>query len=295
MIYGKAKRAITLIFLAALLNGCATVSMMTHDEQGNENKIWQEAPGQTPKAVVLLLHGLNLKPSRMDDWSSLLSAHGAHVVRFALYGHEGNAKKMRLVHENIWRKQFREAAHLALEKSRQLNVPFYFIGFSLGALVALEWLASNEEGQRFDKMVLIAPAISVPWYSRAAIKALSLFGRSLILPSRSPEHYRANRGTSLAAYFALFALKDSLLEKQYLNANVDTLVLIDPEDELVDSRGIRDVVKRFKLSSWQIEIIDNQFAFDNYRFRHLMVDKEAIGETMWSKLSELVLHHFKLG
>src|SRR5580704_6752517 len=251
-----------LIIINVYIGGCATVSMMDKkDAVVVQTKIWQEeVKNEDVKAIVILLHGLNLKPQKMDDWSKVLSAHGAEVLRFALYGHTGDCDHMREVTADIWRQQFMEVVELARSEAKKYHVPIYFIGFSLGALVGLEWLAnSRDHEEEFKKMVLIAPALSIPWYSQAAVKMLSVFGRGLMLPSRSPETYRANKGTSIAAYQALFELKESLERREYAHANIPTLVVIDREDELIDSRGVRKLIQEFRLDAWRLEIVDNRF------------------------------------
>jgi alpha-beta hydrolase superfamily lysophospholipase len=293
----RAKMAFFCILLPIYPLACSTVSFMTKDNNIIETKIWHEEPKQgRVKAVVLLLHGLNLKPDRMNDWSTMLSSHGAQVIRFALYGHTGDIAHMRRVKAAVWRSQFEEVVKIAKSRAEEDGVPLYFIGFSLGALIGLEWLSRDDtQPPSFEKMVLIAPALSVPWYSRTAIKMLSVFGQGFFLPSRSPENYRANKGTSIAAYEALFSLKASLEERAYNNANVSTLVLIDRQDELIDSRAIRAAIAKFHLSNWTLEIVDNRFAYDNYGFRHLMVDEAAIGKDLWAKVRVMVLKHLELG
>jgi esterase/lipase len=287
---------INIMFLLGYLNGCTTVNVMKDSkERAFETRILHNAPKDKAKAVIILLHGLNLAPQRMDDWAKILSFHDAYVIQFSLYGHTGNVAHMQTVSVDIWRNQFETVMSISLAKAKELGVPLYFMGFSLGALVNLEWLASQKEQPAIKKMVLIAPAISIPWYSRVTIKTLSIFGNKFLLPSRSPKNYRANRGTSVAAYLSLFKLKDSLEEKKYRFANINTLVLIDRHDELVNSSNISRAIKQFKLSNWRLEIVDNYFAYDNYGFRHLMVDQEAVGKELWQDLSQMVLMHFDLG
>lgn len=281
---------ISLIF-AASLSGCATVGMMNQDSF--HTKLWHEEPEGEPKAVVILLHGLNLKPGRMDDWASVLQSRGAHIIRFALYGHTGDRGHMAKATADIWRAQFDEALEVAHDVANKRHIPIYFVGFSLGALVGLEALARHK-AHLFEKMVLIAPALSAPWYSRAAINSLAIFGRGFMLPSRSPEGYRANKGTTIAAYQSLFELKDALLASGLKYANIDTLVLIDRHDELVNSKNIRNIIWDFKLNHWRLEIVDNRYAYDNYGFRHLMVDKESVGSKLWASLSQMLTEHLGL-
>ena len=286
---------IILIICAQGLVGCASVNMMKEKTTLPTNEIWHEEAIGPTKAVVVLLHGLNLKPQRMDDWAHTLAEHGAHVIRFALFGHSGDKGHMADVTADLWRAQFADAIGKAQNLSQQKGVPLYFLGFSLGGLVGLEWLVHKPaDALGFDKMALIAPALSTPWYSRAAINSLSVFGRGFMLPSRSPEGYRANRGTSVAAYQALFELKDSLFIKGLHDANIDTLVIMDKNDELIDHKNIRKLIWEKKLSRWQLTTVDNRYAYDNYGFRHLMVDKEAMGSELWDSLCAMILKHFQL-
>jgi esterase/lipase len=260
------------------------------------NALWIDEPSKGPaQAVVLMLHGLNLKPGRMDGWAQLLSTHQAQVRRIALYGHSGDPAHMAQADPLIWRKQFDEAIHEAYGFAQKNKIPLYFVGFSLGALVALEWLAGhNMHNIHIDKMVLIAPALATPWYSRAALGLSSLFKKSLMLPSRSPKSYRANEGTSVAAYEALFSLKKSLEKAHFKNTNISTLIFIDKHDELVPSARIKNIIKKYNLGQWTLVIVDNKFAANHYGFRHLMVDPESMGSPLWEDLSQQVLSYFKL-
>lgn len=264
---------------------------MMSDNLSKKN-IWADEPAGPVKAVVILLHGLNLKPEKMDDWSKLLTDQGALVIRAALFGHQGSFEEMRDVTADKWRNQFKEAMKMAESLAEAQHIPIYFVGFSLGALVALEGLSHNN--WPINKMVLIAPALSTPWYSETAINMLSVFGRGFTLPSRSPKDYRANKGTSIAAYQALFELKHELEQNHYKNANVDTLVLIDRADELVCSKDIEEAITQNRLGLWTLEIVDNDYAHKNFGFRHLMVDEDAMGKKLWSKVSKRVVSHFDL-
>jgi pimeloyl-ACP methyl ester carboxylesterase len=281
------------VYFLSFYISCVTVTNMDQDIITKPiYKIEQKPPKGPKKAIVVLLHGLNLKPERMDDWAQKLSFHGSHVISFALYGHGDDKNHMAKVTANIWREQIDEAILLAQKKALG-EVPVYFLGFSLGALVGLEAL-SRHPNAIFQKMVLIAPALSTPWYSRGAIKALSIFGKGFILPSRSPKEYRAHKGTSIAAYQALFELLDSVMAHEFKNANVSTLLLIDQHDELVDSKDIRKIIWDYKLSQWQLEIVDNRYAYDTYGFRHLMVDEESVGQELWEHIANMVINHLGL-
>lgn len=274
-------------FFLTPLNGCITVANMKKNEVRVLNP--QE---ESIKAVVIVAHGLNLKPERMSDWSLALAKNGAQVFKLSLHGHD-NKEDMSKVTPFIWRSQFDETYKKAHDSAKKYEVPIYFLGFSLGALLALEWLSNNNEAN-ISAMALIAPAISTPWYARGSIKLLSILGDSFKLPSRSPKPYRANKGTTIAAYKALFSLKESLENNCYKNSNINTLVLVDPHDELVNSGDIRKTMIKFKLTKWRLTHVDNSFAYKNYGFRHLMVDKNSVGQKQWSSMVDMVLKQFSL-
>ncbi len=280
-----------ILIIGVFFSGCSTVAIK-HDAGENDVAVeWlTPKPNKQPKAVVVVLHGLNLKPERMDSWAKLLTDHEALVGRFRLFGHSG--EPMGEVTADRWRKQFEYQMAKAIERATELQVPIYFLGFSMGAVVGLEWMSQHNTG--FSKMVLIAPAIAVPWYAKTMVGFFSWFGKGFYLPSRSPERYRANRGTAIAAYLALFDLKDSLEKSEYKNLNVDTLVMIDRNDELVPARAVRDTIQRFRLTRWQFDIVDNRFAYDNFGFRHLLVDEESTGKDLWLDMGKRVLQHFDL-
>lgn len=279
-------------FFASLI-GCATVdNMKLSDNSTFSTPLWTKEPAGPKKAIVVVLHGLNLKPEKMDDWAHVLLNHQAVVIRLSLYGHSGDEAHMAEVSADRWRDQFNQAMSEAQNLAEKYQVPIYFLGFSLGALVGIEWQAHHDPV--FQKMVLIAPALTVPWYSRAAVNALSIFGQGFMLPSRSPKEYRAQKGTSIAAYQALFQLKDSLLKEHFKNANVKTLLIMDRYDELISSKNIRKIIWENRLSNWQLEIIDNRYAYDNYGFRHLMVDEEAMGPDLWTAVTSMMLNHLDL-
>lgn len=247
------------------------------------------------RAVAVVLHGLNLNPARMDDWAAMLRRLGAEVIRLPLHGHRGDADPMRDVNADVWRRQFERVVDEGRADASRLGVPLHFIGYSLGALVCLEWMSRQPEGaDTFDALVLAAPALSVPRYARTAIRALSAVSPRLVLPSRSPRRYRANRGTPAGAYEALFALKDALERNVYRNANRPALVLIDRRDELVDSREIVRLIDQHGLERWTVREIDNSTARRKFGFRHLVVDEHAMGHDLWAAVEELVASHLNL-
>ena len=136
---------------------------------------------------------------------------------------------MKTVTRAQWTESFFEFYSAAKSRAAKDQVPLYFVGNSLGALIGLSLqLEKNPQKQiRFDKMVLLAPAITPKFFTRW-VKMFGLFGYDYILKSWSPESYQAQLGTSVAAYKALFALVDEVEQKaRPQELDVSTLVFID--------------------------------------------------------------------
>ncbi len=288
---------ITIVFIL-FFSGCKTTNYLLPVEiKSLENDILIRFPknNQSIKAVAVIAHGLNFKPEKMDDWSALLVSNGAITMRFSLYGHNGDLEFMRQASEEIWRQQFDKAlikAHLLAE---QHGVPLLFLGYSLGALLGVDWLSRQVPGSRlFDKMLLLAPAIATPWYSELAKKILSQLDPKLIIPTPSPKGIRANQGSSVNAYQSLFRLKDYIEVLNYKNANIPTLVIVDKYDELTPFEDIKYIIRQRQLSLWEISLIDNKYAKENYSFRHLIADKKSVGLSVWQQMSTKVLKYFGL-
>ena len=266
---------------------------MVKISQNQDDFVFINPPGnQTPKNITLILHGLNLKPERMDGWADELAKAGSKVLRMGLSGHNGHRGDMSDVSAKIWRENFAKNIKLAFSEAKKLGVPVNFLGFSLGALIGLDWLSRRSDDQEsFHKLVLIAPAINIPWYTKG-VRIFSIFGRDFLLPSRSPRSYQANRGTSVAAYEALIELKEDLEKTKFAGLNHDALILVDKHDELVSAQKIKEIIRQYNLPKWQLHLLDNRFAHDNFGFRHLVIDKESVGKTMWQKIVAQVNQFF---
>lgn len=245
------------------------------------------------KAVIVLVHGLNLKPEKMNALADFLRAQGADVLPVTLSGHGGTMEEFKKASRDIWIGEMQDAFGRAGRRAKENNAPVYFVGYSLGALVGLDFLNSVEgENARCGKMVLLAPAISIRGRSYL-LKLLGMFP-SMVIPSLSPEDYRAHSGTPMAAYKALFQSVSSLEKEGLARSNVPTLVLVDPKDELVSAEGLGALTRQFRLDQWKLLEVTNAGSPLKKKYHHLIVDENALGTDQWRQMRDAIKDHLGL-
>ncbi len=263
---------------------------------------WFEA--QDPYAltgVALVIHGLNLKPDKMESIISCLTDAGVTVLNLSLYGHGTNytssydidqskarIKSFKTVNYSVWSDEAYMAYKQARQKSESNKVPLMFIGFSLGGLIGVDLLCSRADVM-FDKSVLFAPALCI--HSRAyTLKLLSLFHRILI-PSFSPKSYRANNGTPVAAYNSLFEAISHFKKNISPKINIPTLIFIDTKDELVSYKGLKKIKKDKGLDQWRFHIVQKGKNSTEKLNNHLIIDKQSVGDDMWKEIVRSFINH----
>jgi len=258
--------------------------------QLNEKSQWFEVAHQS-KGVILLAHGLNMKPSKMDSLSKFFHSEGYDVYRIALSGHRGDLQEMREVTKEKWKTEslqhYEEAKKLALSKA----VPLYFVGFSLGGLLYQE-LINTETHIIFERVVLFAPAISM--HARTQLlKAVRIFKPQLMIFSMSPIEYRANvEGTSVGAYNVLFNAISNLRMQNFKASNIPTLLFIDPKDEVISYKGIMKIKNQFQLDQWNLVEVTNSSSTLSQSMHHIITDEAAVGTSQWNIIKDLIRQHF---
>lgn len=250
-----------------------------------ERSQWFCTDRATARGVVLLVHGLNQKPSSWADLTAHLNSLKLHVYRLALKGHRGLAfGDMREVNARIWEEELTKACQEIRQKNPGL--PVYLVAFSLGSLVAMA--VQLKTGQRhFDRQVLLAPALAIRPYTRLALPLCALFR---YLPSRSPRDYVANReGTTSEAYRALFQLEKEVNAFRDLSAlNIPTQVMMRPDDELISYKATVKFVRNNRLDAWQVTPLVEKSCSNHcsLTFRHLIVDQRSAGSDVWRKMTD---------
>jgi esterase/lipase len=299
-----------LLVFTCYMNGCSRVAeqnlvQLQDNAQTmlNNNRVMRWYPAADPKnitGVALAVHGLNFKPARMESVINFLNEAGIEVLNVSLRGHgqnydheagtkgdEARLEAFKTVSYELWLDEVRRAFDRARKRSDRKKAPLFFVGYSLGGLLGADLLASNPDVY-FDKMVLLAPAMDLHAIHNF-VRLLSPFPR-LVVPSLSSELYRANDGTPMAAYNALFSGMGRFKKSAGPKLNIPTVVFIDPQDELVSSYGLERLVASKRLDQWKFHLIHKEPNIKG-RMRHLIVDEPSVGKKTWNEMRKVMIDH----
>lgn len=265
------------------------------DTEAGTGSVWHYSNTDgSSHGVYLLVHGLNLNPNRMNPLRDELLHAGFDVLQVQLTGHRMNlshpedstSRRARLeafrkVTLSRWMGEMQNVYRKAKARSEQQQVPLYYMGFSMGGLLGPLLLVSPGSAH-FDKMVLLAPAIRLRPRSQL-VRLLFLFPR-LVIPSKSPERYRANSGTPVSAYHAMLKGMRELNHRMNQNLDIPTLVMMDTQDEFVSYCGLQHLMARQKLRKWKLIPIEKDKLVRESMYHHLIIDKTSLGPTAFPEM-----------
>lgn len=262
---------------------------------------YSDTPGEL-NGVALVIHGLNLRPEKMQPIISELTGSGIDVLGLSLRGHGENYTHRKDIDENQARLEtfknvsyqlwINEAylAFLQLKKrGKEKGVPYYLTAFSTGALIGLDLFVAYPE-VTFDKMILFAPAIKLHAIVYLA-RVLAPFP-SLVIPSLGLKSYLANtKGTPIAAYNALFEGLAHFEDCYSRKINIPTLVFIDEDDELISAQGLQTFVREKKLDKWRFYEVQKGASADRNTFHHHIIDVQSTGDSVWRDMMKAAVNH----
>lgn len=238
-----------------------------------------------PKFIALVVHGLNLKPSKMKALEDTLMDKGSLVIRVALEGHRGNLEEQKVITWQSWQEQFHDHFCLAQNLSKKYSVPLINLSFSLGSLVSLGHIA-NQESWPYDKAVFIAPAAWIHWYGNIPAW-FNFLGGSIGIPSKNLVEYRSQGTTSLAAYEAMAQGRKLIEEMPAQLLKNPALIVIDPDDELVSIKKIQQFLKEKKIQKhWRLYRVNNRESTLKKSYHHLIIDENSLGKRQWKALQQ---------
>jgi esterase/lipase len=272
-------KCITLLSLLLLLGYNSSLLAAT------ESTTWFKTT-QSIKGVVVMIHGLNTRPMTMKPLASFLSNQGYDVLLVALKGHRGSIEEAGKVTKKEWIDYSYEQYLLARETSLGKNVPLIAVGFSIGGLIHQHLI--NFKNAKFKKQILFAPALKERWYVNI-LRGLLPLSNSTVIPSSNHPEYKANSGSTIAEYSALFGLLDEIDDNYKIDSNILSLIICDPSDNLVSCDGIKDIAKENKFHNWSFVDVDNKNALIDRTYHHLIIDERSLGRDMWRMVKEKIV------
>lgn len=155
-------------------------------------------PVESPRAAVLLLHGMSDSPYSLHAIGERLHAAGAYVIGLRMPGH-GTAPSglVELSWQDMAAAVRLAVRHLARETK---NAPLYLVGYSTGAALAVHYALNaldDPDLPKVDRLVMLSPAIGVTsaaalavWQARLGhLLGLDKLAWSDILPEYDPFKY----------------------------------------------------------------------------------------------------------
>lgn len=278
-------RNVLMLLTLFILNGCSA-TLPASPSSPQESSRWFVTTTEPPRGVILLVHGLNLRPSAMDPLATTLASEGYHVYRITLHGHNGRSAE--IFDESVWVQDIASAYQDI--RARFPHVPTYLMGYSLGGLALVTMLDSAPSDQYPRAMVLLAPAIS--------LRSTLDIGTALhvpppitwAIPNITPRSYQRYEYTPLFWYsntLALYRKAASITNIEKLRS-IPTLVILNEADELVSATGTSRWIKEHNLeSSWRIEMVDTKGAETKLK-EHLIIDQRSLGQKGWSRLNAVI-------
>jgi len=248
-------------------------------------------PKEQPKAIALVVHGLNLKPTRMNSLVSLIRDEGIVVLNMALAGHRGNYQDLEQVSRTQWLQDYQEAMDTIKQlQSRFGDLPLYFLGKSLGALTFVDFVTEQEK-PAFERAILLAPALELRWRSHI-LKPLSHIHPKIPIPSASRSEDRIYNRLPAQCYGALYDVFDHVQFKlQKKPFDVPSLIYIHPKDELVSYPRLLKSIGSKMYTNAKLVAIDQKSAI-GLGFFHMIVDEETMGEGVWGDFCQDLKNFF---
>lgn len=247
--------------------------------------------GKEPKGIVLTVHGQNLDPAKMDSIGARLNQSGYDIYRVAMTGSRGNYEEALTVTREVWLEDLRRAFQETQRWRANKDLPVYCVGFSMGGLMLVA--AQVNQAIQCDKFVLLSPALVPNMPSWLVTMAEKIIPANFKFPTAVPVEYRRHDHFLIHPNKIIFDIAKEMAESSLAVANIPTLVMMDPRDELVSYRGLELLAQTKELNNWKFQTISTDNTELAQPVRHLIVDKTALGQAEWDRMIILMLAHLR--
>lgn len=256
------------IFFALLAPNAAVSSPIACEK-------WFPAKG-SPKAVVVVTHGMNMQPSCMDALAAELARQGFEVYRPAFSGHCAGHGDYLNVKAAEWEADARRVHKAASLKAEALRKPLYLLAYSFTSLV----FQTMAQELPFAKRAYLAPPLATKrWYP--VVRWIAGTFPDYSYGTLNP-HCAANPRSSGRSLLAL----EEFMKKWRAGAGkgdpTPMLAFAEPDDELVSFEGVK--AEAAANPHWRVEPISNREHTLPKTYHHLIVDEPSLGAGEWSRL-----------
>lgn len=235
------------------------------------------------RGVVFLIHGIGEHTNRYDEIANFLTQWGFDVLSFDLPGHGLTARKgnfvrfadfdeMVLEAKNVLQYWMTEGPDASLELR---NKPIYLMGHSMGSLISLYWLTSQDPRQEYPflpKRVLVsAPpidlALKVPLWKELAAQVLHTTVPDIKLGNeisadflshdrvKTFDYVQDPLRASKASPRLYISMKKSMayVRLHALNIQIPLLLMSGSEDPIVDHHAMKEFYNNLNTHKKWIE------------------------------------------
>ena len=234
------------------------------------------------KAVCIVSHGLNNSPGAMRPLIYFLNSLNIDVYLVKLYGHyKQDTYPIRKINDNQWHNELITGYCSARKIADDNNLPLFFLGYSLGALVMQHLIQLSKGEINIDKQILLSPAVTLRNYTKL-LKATFFLNDRTIIPSYSPPGYRANKGIPVKMYRFLFQFSKEIISNEFQYLDFPTLVIMDPKDELISLQKLKKYKNKYSLTNYKFLELNSKEAVKEIRIHHLIIDERTMGDKNWN-------------
>lgn len=235
--------------------------------------------------IALVVHGLNLKPTRMLAIVEQLREQGMIVINMSLSGHRGDYNELLQVSRSSWLADYSEALRLIEKLQDQYGqLPAFFVGKSLGALSFVDFVSESSDSQ-FEGAIFLAPAFELR-PSSYLLKIFDHLSPRIPIPSASRRKDRIYNRLPVHCYRALYDVlahvHKKLKQKPFA---IPSLMYIHPKDELISYKRIMAAIeKKYFINTKVINL--QYFCQTGAGFYHVQIDEETMGPICWKAFCE---------
>jgi alpha-beta hydrolase superfamily lysophospholipase len=241
----------------------------------------------------------------MESIIAEMTAAGIDCLNLSLRGHgenyshlnntdsaEARMASFKSVSYRLWRTETYQAYQQVTNRSNRYKTCLFLVGFSMGGLLGVDLFTSNPY-VKFDKIVLFAPALKM--HNRNyLLRTMSPFP-GLMVPSFGPSSYRANEGTPMAAYNALFEAAKHFEKNLDPKINVPAVIFIDKQDELISFSGLKNMIQKQNLDRWNLHLVKKDETATEIEMHHIIIDEASVGKHMWKEIVDTTITHLLNG